>query len=361
MSIHLMNFKTCSVVLGKGLLKSNLIAESCQTQSVAILCDENVKVLYGEALKGSLQNEGLEVYLFSFPSGETSKNRLTKACIEDQMQACMLGRDTTLIGIGGGVTTDLAGFIASTYCRGVPLILIPTSLLAMVDASLGGKTGVNTAYGKNLIGTFYIPEFILIDTNCLNSLPPKEVLEGLIEIIKVAAVYDAALFEKIEISYSSLADHPKDYIELIKAACEIKIAVVEQDFEEKEGVRRILNFGHTVGHALEHYFEYQVGHGTAVALGMIAESFMACEMGLLSLVDFHRMVNLLKGFISMKPFEIQEVIDCMALDKKTHDKTPRFVLLNQIGSVCECSGNYCAPVENELIVSALQFIKELVM
>lgn len=359
MSTHIIHFKDTTIILGRDLIDSNIITDMCQTSSVVVLSDDHISSIYGEQLTQFLRNSDVEVHLLTFKAGEASKSRKTKEKIEDQMQELGLGRDTTLIGLGGGVTTDLAGFIAATYCRGIPFISIPTSLLAMIDASIGGKTGVNTPYGKNLIGCFYQPDSILIDYSFLKTLSLKQAKEGLVEMIKTGLVYDQSLFEKL-CSYSyaeGIID--EDLQEMIKECCKIKLKIVEQDFEEKNGLRRILNFGHTVGHALEKVFEYQIGHGEAVAMGMICESYMAMKMELLNPKAFHQVLDLLRGYYEPRDYSSPKVYEMMLLDKKSKDKTPRFVMLEKIGRVCSCKGEYCMSVEQTLVIEALEFLLHL--
>ncbi len=359
MTTHLIIFKNTSIVLGSGLRMSNLLNEACKTRSVVLLADDQVAKLYADEIKQYLQNANKDIFLLTFPAGETSKSRETKALIEDQMFSKGLGRDTTLIGMGGGVTTDLAGYIASTYCRGIPLILMPTSLLGMVDASIGGKTGINTPYGKNLLGTFYLPEALIIDFDFLKSLSADLIREGLVEVIKKAAVYDSIFFEQIEKNKQEYFNDQSALHLIIKKACEIKLEVIKEDFEEKKGMRRILNYGHTVGHALEKFFDYTLSHGEAVAYGLIAESYLSCEMDLLPRLEFTRLVKLMRAFIQPRSFDIEKVYELMSLDKKNHEGLPRFVLLNQIGKVQDYKGEYCTRVEKDLVLNALQFIQDL--
>ncbi len=359
MHTQIINFKNSFIVLGRDLINTNLIAEACKTQVVAIICDHHIAELYGEGLLRLLQQSSVEAHLFTFNPGEASKSRANKEAIEDQMLSLRLGRDTTVVGIGGGVTTDLSGFIAATYCRGVPFISVPTSLLGMVDASLGGKTGVNTPYGKNLVGAFYLPESVVIDFSLLKTLPQKEVKEGLVELIKTALIYDENLFMQLVAYYKSGMQLNEQLEEMICRCCQIKLKVVEQDFEEKSGLRCILNFGHTVGHAIERFFDYQVSHGEAVAIGMIAEAFMSCELEMLPRHDFHEITQFLIPFTQPKSFDVSQLIDLMVLDKKTKDKTARFVMLKGLGKVYDCSDEYCMPVDIDVVRSSLKFIQEI--
>ncbi len=359
MNTHLMTFQNTSIVLGEGLRQSALLEEACKSPAIVLIADDRIAKLYGKEVQDYLQSSYKEVYLLTFPAGEASKTRATKEKLEDEMQKKSLGRDTTIIGIGGGVTTDLAGFVASTYCRGVPLVLMPTSLLGMVDASIGGKTGVNTPYGKNLIGTFYLPETLIIDFDFLASLPEEGIKEGLVEVIKMALTSDEQLFDEIDAAKETLFKLDQPLKNIIKRACEIKLEVISSDFEEKKGTRRILNFGHTVGHAIEKFFNYEMAHGTAVAIGIIAETFMACELELLKRSYFNRIVKLLKPFVTCKKFDIKQVYDYMILDKKSKDQLPRFVLIDNIGHVLSFNDEYCTPVEKDIVLNALQFIQEI--
>jgi len=320
---------------------------------------ERAKNLYGKKLLSFLQKSDIEAHMLTFQAGEASKTRANKETLEDQMQSLGLGRDTTVIGLGGGVTTDLAGFIAATYCRGVSFISIPTSLLAMVDASIGGKTGVNTPYGKNLIGSFYLPDTIIIDYTFLKTLPAEQIKEGLVEMVKTGLIYDDRLFDELSNYTMNPSVMDEDLCDMIHKCCKIKLRIVESDFEEKEGLRRVLNFGHTVGHALETLSNYTLSHGQAVAIGMIAESHMAMDMELLPQKAFHEIVRVLRFYISPRKFDVDQVVEAMSLDKKSKDKMPRFVMLKQIGKVDNCQREYCMSLEKEVILNALNFILNL--
>ena len=359
MPIHLINFRNCSIVLGEDLIHTQLLIDACKTRSIAIISDHHVSDLYGKKLLSFLQSTGIEAHLVAFQAGEASKSRATKETLEDQMLSLGLGKDTTIIAFGGGVVTDLAGFVAATYCRGVPFISVPTTLLGMVDASIGGKTGVNTPFGKNLIGAFYLPDSVIVDYSFLKSLSYEQIKEGLVEMVKTALVYDEMLFNDLLVFIRSAKEIDESFKKMISRCCEIKLKVVESDFKEIRGARRILNFGHTVGHALEKIFNYEIGHGQAVAMGMIAESSMAFEMSLLSQKDFHMIVDVLTPLMKPRSFDLEKAVEMMTLDKKSMGKTPRFVILRKIGEVDDCSGEYCMPLEKEVIVRGLQFLSKL--
>lgn len=342
------------IVIEKGLLEKNDWIDALRKlgKRLCIITDHRVRDLLGSFFKERLQNLGFEVHLFSVPQGEQSKTRHQKELIEDHMQEAGLGRDTVLISVGGGVVSDLTGFIASTYCRGIPFVSIPTTLLGQVDASIGGKVGVNTAHGKNLIGAFYHPRFIFIDPDTLLTLSPKEFLNGIAEVIKYALIASKSLFEKLE------KDCPMQ--EYIEEGCAIKMHVVEQDTQEC-GLRRILNFGHTIGHAIETLLEYRMGHGEAIALGMVLESHMSYSLGYLEKEDLLRIIALFEKykFSFHLPSQIDEnaLKQLMSLDKKALGRTPRYVVLEEIGKVVPFAGHYCTAIDQNILQEAFQWLR----
>jgi len=312
------------------------LKETCHALSLrgAILADATLAKTHGAALQKALGYE-----LIPVPSGEAFKTRETKQALEDELLKRKLGRDTVLVALGGGVTTDLVGFLASTYMRGVPLVLIPTSLLAMVDAAIGGKTGVDTPLGKNLVGTFYLPKAIFIDVDLLKTLPPKEWLNGLAEVLKYGLIESPAIWEQCE------KDWKKNVESLIRDSIQCKMKVVEQDPQEK-GLRRILNFGHTVGHALELISHYKIAHGEAVAIGCMAESYLSHLLGFISQETLERILRTYgKLGYSLKKFEAKPFLAALALDKKAKGGEPRFVLIDRIGHCLPFDGAYCQPVK----------------
>lgn len=326
----------------------------------AIIADDIVLKLYGRLLSKIFSDENLEAFLFAFPSGEQSKTRETKAALEDQMLAKGLGRDTCVIAIGGGVSTDLGGYVAATYCRGVPLVMIPTSLLGMVDASIGGKTGVNVPLGKNMIGCIYQPKAVLIDPRALQSLSDMEIRNGVAEMIKHGLIADRQLFELLEQNSEKVLS--LDFAVLQKAiydSCRIKRDIVETD-EKETGKRRLLNFGHTVGHAIERVKNYTIPHGEAVSIGILAESDMAVQLGRLDPKSFEKISNILKiyGLPQHLPEDIavESLLEAMSLDKKSLGGRPRFVIIDKIGSAINFEGNYCTHVDDHIILASLQRI-----
>src|SRR3989338_8857869 len=248
----------------------DFLKESHNGKKIVVVTDNNVKPICSEMILNQLKD--LNPYMISIPAGESSKSRNMKDRIEDHMLEKKFGRDTVIIAVGGGMIGDLAGFTASTYNRGISLIHVPTTLLAMVDSSIGGKTSVNTSHGKNLIGATYQPDAVFADLNFLETLPPEEFANGMAEIIKIAAASDKELFSFIEKNSKKILERDKNALfRIIKRSIELKKQVVEKD-EKEHGLRQILNFGHTVGHALESCNNYQMKHGHCVSIGMAVES-----------------------------------------------------------------------------------------
>lgn len=331
-----------------------------------ILTDDHVRPLYANDLAACLTQQGICSHLISIPPGEASKTRATKASIEDQMLNLGCGRDTLMIAIGGGVITDLGGFVAATYARGIPVIYIPTTLLAMVDATIGGKTGVNTANGKNLIGTFTQPQAILMAIHCLSTLPESEYRYAFSEVIKHAVVNDAVHFH--ELAENTEAVHQQDLTflkKIIEKSCAIKSDIVAQDTHEKN-LRAILNFGHTIGHAIERASDYAIPHGQAVGIGMLVEGEISCKMGLLHKEDLARIQRCITACIGQKwlrtltitTLSTHEILQALTLDKKSRSGSPRFVLLNGIGQPHCQDGNYTHAVPEKMIRDAVDNIKE---
>jgi 3-dehydroquinate synthase len=325
----------------------------------ALCCDEAVAKLYGNRWMEHLKKLGLNLSLFTFPPGEQEKCRERKAELEDRLQSQKFGRDTGLIAMGGGVATDLIGFLASTYCRGAPLVFVPTTLLGMVDAAIGGKTGVNTRFGKNLIGTFYPAEKIFIDPSVLSSLPESEWTNGAAEVIKYALIRSYELFETLK---KWKPEDPLYLGKIIHESVMIKAQIVEGDYEEKLGLRRIVNFGHTIAHALELLEDYRLSHGQAVAMGMLVEGYISMKMGNLAEPSWAKMEKLIRTF----PFILKlsanvtkaNMNTAFALDKKATGGAARFVILEKIGACHPFSGEYCCEIPKAVLDGALDWMIE---
>ncbi len=308
-----------------------------------IFVDVDIEETWGRKLQKELQFE-----LISVPKHKT---REAKQALEDELFKLNLGRDSVIVAMGGGTTTDLVAFLASTYMRGVPLILIPTTLLAMVDACIGGKTAVDTPFGKNLVGTFYLPKAIFIDTCFLKTLPIKEIKNGLSEILKYGLIQESGLWEQA-------VDWETHIESLIRASIQCKINVVSQDFEEKTGLRRILNFGHTVAHALELIFHFEMSHGEAVAIGCMAECILSHKAGYLPKSSLDQILNRYRTLgVKLKKFDSKAFLDALKQDKKTKNGHPRFVLIDRIGHCLPFNGEYCTTVNPDDLNQMIEEIK----
>ncbi len=300
----------------------------------AVISDSRVAELLGEDLVRLLQEAGLKADLFVFPEGEASKTIETVVKLARQMIQAGFDRKCAIVALGGGVTGDLAGFLASIYLRGIPYIQIPTSLLAQVDSSVGGKTGVDLPEGKNLLGTFYQPARVYIDYGVLATLPLEHLRNGLAEVVKYGCIASPALFSYLEEKAERLLLYDAESLEhIIYESCRIKAEVVSRD-EKEGGLRRILNFGHTIGHAIEAATNYQMLHGFCVAIGMVAAARLSEALGLLK--GFSRRLEALLeklGLPTRLPpdLKIEEVIKFLRADKKVWRGRLTFVLLEDIG------------------------------
>lgn len=324
------------------LIKPGIIADAgryikpvLEDNKVLIITDENVNMLYGQMVKKTLERNGIHTFVSVVNPGENSK---TMAVAESLLEECLkngLKRTSAVIALGGGVVGDLAGFVAATYMRGINYIQIPTSLLAQVDSSIGGKVAVNLDQAKNIVGTFYQPKIVLIDPNTLSSLPERELRAGLSEVIKYGVIRDEEFFQWLEKNVTHLKDI-YNLIHIIKRSCQIKARIVERD-EKDKGIRMILNFGHTIGHALEAAGRYSVfKHGEAVAVGQVVEAEIARERGLIPREVVSRIQNLLNtvGLDTTIPSEFKkELVVNLKNDKKSRVDQNIFVLPTALGKV----------------------------
>jgi 3-dehydroquinate synthase len=302
-----------------------------------VVSDDHVASLYGDTLLQSLAAGGLEAELMTFPRGEESKNLQTVARLASTLAAANFDRKDGLIALGGGVTGDITGFLASVYMRGIPFIQVPTTLLAQVDSSVGGKTGVDIPEGKNLVGTFHQPRAVYIDTNVLRTLPRQELLGGLAEVIKYGVIADGDFFAFLEQQREPILNLDETVIpDMIARCCEIKAWVVEQD--EREGdLRRILNFGHTIGHAIEAASDFTLIHGLAIAMGMAAAADLAVRTGHLEPNEAARLRKVLNDYglpVAIPPkLDRDRIKGYLRTDKKTVGGRVFFVLPTRIGEV----------------------------
>lgn len=329
---------------------------------IAIITTDNIASIYGNSLLLPFSKQGLEAFLFSFSDGEQNKTRHTKEILENQMFEKGLGLDTCVIAIGGGVVTDVGGYLAATYCRGVPLVMVPTSLLCMVDASIGGKNGVDVSYGKNLVGCFYQPKKVFIDPEMLNTLPAKELRNGVVEMIKHGLIADPSHFEFLEANAEALMGLDSDVLEqAIYDSCRIKIDIVQQD-EKDVRKRHLLNFGHTIGHAIELLTRYVIPHGEAVAIGLLVECHLSMQRGYLDQLSFHRIRKIFEtyGLPFRFPGSIrsQDIVKAMSMDKKSLNGVPRFVMIEHIGVPLTFNSAYCDEVDESILNNALQWMND---
>ncbi len=293
--------------------------------------------LYGPAVTRSLQQAGFTVETYRVPEGERRKSLLTASRLYTFLAQHGADRRSLVCALGGGVIGDLSGFVAATYMRGIPYVQIPTSLLAMVDSSIGGKTAVNHKLGKNLIGAFYPPRAVFTDVTLLQTLPEREYLCGLSEVVKAGVIADPTLFACLETNLDGVRQRQQDLLTtLIERAIAVKVDVVQQDPEER-GVRAILNFGHTIGHALEAATAYgQYSHGEAVAIGMALVAHLSERLGLCTPEVRSRLLALLQAMrlpVTYTDVTPQRLLAIMAHDKKAINGVPRFVLLQEVGRV----------------------------
>jgi 3-dehydroquinate synthase len=317
----------------------------------AVITDDQVAALYGPSALKSLNAAGFEPILISVTHGEKAKNLKSVQACYDQLAGHRLERRSFIVALGGGVVGDLAGFVAATYLRGIPFVQVPTTLLAQVDSSVGGKVGVNLTAGKNLVGAFYQPRAVLCDLKTLDTLPVREFRAGLAEVIKYGIIYDAAMFRRLERDLDKVLAHDESVLaDVIARCCAIKAEVVGQD-ETESGLRAILNFGHTIGHALEATSGYgRFLHGEAISLGQIAAAQISSAQLGLPVSEAERIHTLFvrAGFIRLTAGQITQLLDAMRLDKKVSGGEVKFVLAKRIGRV---EFGQCVP--SETVTAAL--------
>ena len=315
----------------------NFVKGAGYSQKALLITDTNVGPLYGKQVQKLLAEAGLQADVFQIPAGESSKNLTVANEVFTRAIELGLDRKSPIFALGGGVVGDLAGFVAATYMRGVPFVQLPTSLLAQVDSSVGGKVAVNHELGKNLIGAFYQPQAVFMELNYMKTLPQREIYTGLGEIIKYGIIYDEAFFHFLEENKEKvLALEPEALVHIIACSCEIKAAVVSQD-EKEAGLRRILNFGHTIAHAIEKETGYvRYNHGEAVATGMIGAAHISRQLGLIGEDEFKRVQDLTAAYnlpLQAHGVTVEAMYGDIFHDKKTIGGKVTWVLMERIGQV----------------------------
>lgn len=349
--------KKCPIYISYDLINTfNFNILSLKDHKVMIVTNDKVANLYLNKIFNHLKQYFKIINHIIIPDGENFKNLSTANMIFTELLKKLYGRNTILISLGGGVIGDLTGFVASTYQRGVKFFQIPTTLLSQVDASIGGKTGVNHLLGKNMIGSFYQPNLVLIDPIFLKSLEKREIISGMAEIIKYGIIYDLNFFIWLEENISLILDLNKSFIEkCIYKCCDIKIKIVKKD-ENELGIRSLLNLGHTYGHAIETFTNYNKTwlHGEAVSVGIIMSSYTSLIMHKLKKEDFMRIYRLLiksklpiKGPKEMKP---EDYLNIMARDKKIKNNLIRLVLPLSIGKA-----KIFEIIDSNILLKSIQF------
>ncbi len=329
--------------------------------SLFVVTDSNVVRLYGKKVRDSLTELNRRVELVSFPAGEAHKTIETAFRIASELSKLGADRSSVVVALGGGVVGDLAGFVASIYKRGIDYLQFPTTLLAQVDSSIGGKTGVNAAWGKNQIGTFHQPRVVIVDPQSLQTLPYQEMINGLAEIIKCAIISDREMFSQL-----SRTDKigPEILKGLIFKTCRIKAEVVSID-ERESNLRAVLNFGHTVGHAIEGSSDYKLSHGKCVILGMIAESWIGLQMGILQKDDYEKQSELLRRVYRQFAVETLALnkgilLEFAMADKKSTASSIKMSLPSELGKMYTTEeGSYTIPVSKDIFNASIDHLREV--
>jgi len=327
------------ILIGRGLLADlpALLARHCAAERYAVIADSHVSTLYGEAAVAALRAAGRDAEILTFPAGEWHKTRETWAALTERMLAARFGRDAAVVALGGGVVGDVAGFVAATYLRGLPWVAVPTTLLAMIDSSIGGKTGVDVPEGKNLIGAFHQPCVVVADLEVLGTLASAQLAAGVAEAVKHGVIADADYFALLERERGAIAAKDPAALErVVVRSVEIKSEIVAAD-EREAGRRSVLNFGHTIGHAVEATSKFAVPHGEAVAIGMACEARLAERVGVAERGTADRIVRLLEayGLPLEAPTAVpaDDLLAAMRGDKKARAGAIRFALPRAIGAM----------------------------
>ena len=341
------------VLIGRALL--NEIPETLHGSKKVLIVYPQPLAATADVLADNLKSAGIQTYMAEVPAAEDAKRVEVAAFCWQIMGQGEFNRNDAVIGLGGGSTTDLAGFVAATWLRGIRSVLIPTTLLGMVDAAIGGKTGINTSEGKNLVGAFHLPDSVVIDLDTLSSLPRNELLAGMAEVVKYGFIAAPEILEIIESDESATDPTSEAFERLIRESVRIKTDVTSRDFKES-GDREFLNYGHTLGHAIEHAERYKWRHGAAISIGMVFAAELSMLSGKLSEAEVSRHRSIFEGLglpITYRGDRWPQLLDTMQRDKKARGGALRFVVLDKIGKPSILS----APTP-ELLFTAFQSIVE---
>jgi 3-dehydroquinate synthase len=347
------------VLVGSGLFSSiaSVLSRYCPAPRYAVVTDDRIAELYAIRLSRMLHASGSRADVFAFAAGEGRKTRETWSLICDAMLESGIGRDAAVVAFGGGVPGDLGGFVAATYMRGLPLVQVPTSLLAMIDASVGGKTAVDTPAGKNLVGAFHQPRVVVIDPELLQTLPEAHLRAGLAEAVKHGAIADSDYLDWLESSIPQLlAGDPDALTRLIVRSVEIKSEIVARD-ERESGPRRLLNFGHTIGHAVESLSGYGLLHGEAISIGMVEEARLGERMGVTASGTSQHLRRVLSrlGLPTSLPmgYDAGEVLGWTRTDKKAAQGKVHYALIEGVGTPAVRDGRWGCTVADEVVIEVL--------
>lgn len=347
------------ILVGRGLLDGlpALLAEHAPAPAYAVVADDTVGEAYGRSIREALVRTGHKTELFAFPEGEASKTTERWNDLVEGFAEMGLGRDGCVLGVGGGVTTDLAGFAAATYARGVAYVPVPTSLLGMIDAALGGKTAVDLRAGKNLAGAFHHPPLVVMDPTTLDTLPDYEFRTGLAEAVKHGAIADAGYFDFLAESHKAILNRSPEAVDrVIEGSIRIKVGVVARDAVEA-GERAILNFGHTIGHGVERATAYAVHHGHAVAIGMALEARLGERIGVTEAGSARRLSSVLSSLdlTTEVPAHVDtaEVLAAARTDKKAREGKVRYALITRIGEADRADGAWTRAVPDDEVAAVL--------
>ena len=347
------------VLIGSGVTErlGEIVPAVAPAHRYAIVTDTNVGPRHAPAVRDALGSS--RTTIFTIPAGESHKTRDVWASVTDDLLAAEFGRDSTLIALGGGVVGDLAGFVAATFMRGVPYVQVPTTLLAMIDASIGGKTGVDTPAGKNLVGAFHQPAAVVADISLLATLPADQLRAGFAEAIKHGVIADAAYFDRVRDAASRLATldpSGESMLDLVARSVEIKANVVGRD-EREAGARKTLNFGHTIGHAVETCSGYSLLHGEAVAIGMVYESALAERLGVAEAGTAARVRDAVRaaGLPDVRPASIgvDAILEAARGDKKARAGRVEYALPARIGAMAAANRGWAMPVSDAAVREVL--------